>query len=344
MLFLYVKALNPCKKKQEKERNTNMNKKEKKVYTQGLDGCTFNIMSKGLFKPMGRIPLISPNGNEFGYLRMSGTDYELFVCPPKYIRETNEKPFGISDLSHLNEMRREIECVLKKEFPKGYYIDGTKVEINITDTMIGDCQCKNLFNLLCNSMLHNKEQNILYVTQSKDSLVEKDIPGYVSRTVGNQWKLKCYDKQKQLEVEMGVQITEPLIRMEFILLSRKLDKLFGKKNNLSTIFSEQGVMHLLAEYKLLMDNLIENYVKKHLSEMHTQLLNDLRILKSPTDVYCLRKEYIYDKKQLQKALRVIYREQKRDDISSQVLYGLNQKFDLPSDTLSTLKKFHSQSK
>lgn len=344
VLFLYVKVQGQCLERQYKyeRKNKSMGNKNRTACTQGVDGCTFEVKSKSLFKPMRDISLKSPTGNEFGVLRTRGIEYELFICPSKYIRKMNERPFGISDLSHIDDMRREIESVLKKVFPRGYYIEAKKIEVNMTDTMVGNCRCKNLFGLLCDSMLHGKDQNILYVTQSKDSLIEKEIPGYVSRTVGNQWKLKCYDKQKQLEVEMGVQITEPLIRMEFILLSRKIDKLFGKQNDLSNVFSVKGVSLLLEEYKSLMENLIDNYVKRYLSDVHNQLLNDLKRFKSPTDVYCLRKELIHDKVQLQKALRAMYREENREDISSQVLYGLNQKYGLPCDTLKTLRKFHSQ--
>ena len=263
------------------------------------------------------------------------------VCPPKYVRDTNEYPFGISDLPYLDDMRKEIERVLKKEFPKGYYLKATKIEVNLTDTMVGKCQCENIFSLFCDSMLHTKDQNILYVTQSKECQIDKDIPGFVSRTVGNQWKLKCYDKQKQLDVEMDIQISEPLVRMEFILLSRKIQNLFGKKHSLATIFSQAGIMLLLNEYKVLMDNLIDKYVKKHLSMVHKQLLEDLRELESPTDVYCLRKQNIHDKFQMRKALKTWYKERNMNDNSSQVMQGLNKKFQLPSNTLDTIKKFHS---
>lgn len=309
---------------------------------QGIDGCTFSILSKGLFIPKGKVSLKSPTGNEFGTLRAGIGEYILFICPPKYVRETNEYPFGISDLPHLHNMKKDIECVLKKEFPKGYYIEAKKIEINMTDTMVGKCECKNLFGLLCDSMLHDKKQNTLYVTQSKESFTDREIPGFVSRTVGNQWKIKCYDKQKQLDVEMGIKITEPLIRMEFIFLSRKIDKLFGKKNDLANIFTHDSVMLLINEYKSLMDNLIENYIKKNLSRVRTQLLNDLRELKSPTDVYCLRKEIIHDKILMKKALKAWYKEQNKTDNTKQVLYGLNKKFGLPCNTLDTIKKFHSQ--
>ena len=316
----------------------------KSLRKQGIDGCTFSIMSKSLFKPLGTISLKSPTGNVFGTLKSSGTDYTLFVCPPKYVRDTNEYPFGISDFPHLPSMRKEIERVLKKEFPRGYYIDLSKIEINITDTMVGKCKCENFFGLLCDSMLHSKQQNILYVSQTQESIIDREIPGFVSHTVGNQWKLKCYDKQKQLDIEMGVQISEPLVRMEFILLSRKIQKLLGKDHSISNIFRDTTMMLLIDEYTLLMDNLIENYVKPHLSRVKAQLLEDLRTLNKPTDVYCLRKQNIHDKVLLQRALKTYYKEQNREDISNQVLYGLNKKFALPSNTLDTIRKFHNLSK
>lgn len=319
-----------------------MPKETNSLPKQGIDGCTFTILSKSLFRPIGKIPLIGPNGNEYGMIRSVGTDYILFVCPPKYVRETNEYPFGLSDIRHINNMRRDIECQLKKIFPRGYCSEAKKIEINMTDTMVGNCQCKHLFGMLCDSLLHSKEQNLLYVTSSKETLVEKDIPGFVSRTIGNQWKLKCYDKQRQLETEMNIQIEEPLIRMEFILLSRKIDNLFGKKNDLSTIFSSSSLMLLINEYKSLMDNLCENYVKKYMYRVREQLHEDLRVYKSPTDVYCLRKEIIYDREIFQRALKAWYRKQGKTDNTKQVLYGINQKFGLPCNTLDTIRKFHRQ--
>ena len=319
-----------------------MNKtKENNVTKQGIDGCTFHILSKTLFKPIGRIPLISPNGNEYGMIKAVGMEYELFVCPPKYVRETNEYPFGLSDVRHIYDMKRDIECELRKTFPKGYYVETEKIELNMTDTMVGNCQCKNLFGFLCDSLLHSKSQNTLYVTSSKESFIERDIPGFVSRTVGNQWKLKCYDKQRQLETQMNIHIEEPLIRMEFILLSRKINQLFGKKNDLS-IFTPANLLLLINEYKSLMDNLCQKYVKTYMHNVRDQLLADLRKYKSPTHVFCLRKEIIYDKEIYQKALKPWYDEQGKPDNSKQVLYSLNKKYGLPSDTLNTIRKFHRQ--
>lgn len=315
---------------------------EHNLSKQGIDGCTFRILSNQLFHPIGKIPLIGPNGNEYGVIKSVGMEYILFVCPPKYVRETNEYPFGLSDMRYINIMRRDIQCQLKKTFPRGYYSEAEKIELNMTDTMVGKCQCKHLFSLLCGSFLHNKEQNLLYVTGSKEALVEKDISGFVSRTIGNQWKLKCYDKQKQLETQMNIQIQEPLIRMEFILLSRKIDRLLGKKNDLDNIFSEFGLTLLINEYKALMDNLCENYILKHMHMVRNQLLKDLRIYNSPTDVYCLRKEVIYDREIFQRALKAWYKEQNKTDNTKQVLYGINKKFGLPQDTLDTIRKFHSQ--
>ncbi len=143
-----------------------MKEKENGQPKQGIDGCTFSIESKWYYKPLvNEILLKSPSGTVFGTLKQVGVDYVLFVCPPKYVRDTNEYPFGISDLPYLDDMRKEIERVLKKEFPKGYYLKATKIEVNLTDTMVGKCQCENIFSLFCDSMLHNKDQNILYVTQ-----------------------------------------------------------------------------------------------------------------------------------------------------------------------------------
>lgn len=318
-------------------------KNQKELQKQGIDGCTFSIEPTGIYKPLINDVLIkSPSGTEFGTLKQVGTDYVLNVCPPKYVRDTNEYPFGISDLQYVDDMRKEIERVLKKEFPKGYQLKATKLEVNITDTMVGKCQCDNVFSLFCDSLLHIKDQNTLYVSQSKESYIDREIPGFVSRTVGNQWKLKCYDKQKQLYVTMGIQIAEPLVRIEFILLSRKIQNLFGKKHSLSTIFSQAGVLLLINEYKSLMDNLIENYVKKYLSMVHKQLLRDLRELKRPTDVYCRRKQNIHDRIQIKKALKAWYKEQGKEDYSNQVLHGLDKKFGLPRNTLDTIRKFHNQ--
>ena len=314
------------------------------IKKQGIDGCTFSIISKGIFQPFKTIQLKNSTGNIFGTLKQSYGNYTLFICPPKYMSNTNERPFGISDFPHLYSMKRDIESVLKKAFPKGYYIDLNKIEINITDTMVGKCKCENLFGLLCDSLLHHKQQNILYVSQTKDSLIDRDIPGFVSRTVGNQWKLKCYDKQKQLDIEMGIEISEPLVRIEFILLSRKIKKLLGKDHSIANIFSEKTFMCLINEYTLLIDNLIENYVKPHLSNVNTQLVKDLNSLNRPTDVYCLRKQVIHDKIQMQKALKTHYKKHNQNDISNQVLYGLNKKFTLPSNTLDTIRKFHDLSK
>lgn len=318
-----------------------MKKGQKEIAHQGIDGCTFIVQTNWVYTPLvNEVLLKNPHGNVFGTLKQIGIEYVLFVCPPRYVRETNEIPFGLDDLPYLDEMRKEIERVLKKQFPKGYTIKMTKVEVNTTGTMVGNCECDNIFNLFCNAMLHNKDQNILYVTQSKENIIDREIPGFVSRTVGNQWKLKCYNKSKQIEVEFGITRENPLVRIEFILMTRKIEKLFGKRQKLSNVFSQAGVMLLLNEYDSLMNNLIDNYVKRYLTSVHKQLLADLREFESPTDVYCLRKQNIHDKVQLKRALKSWYRERNMNDNSNQVLQGLNKKFGLPSHTLETVKKFH----
>lgn len=318
-----------------------MQKKENSLPKQGIDGCTFNIESKWIHTPLiNEVPLINSNGDVYGTLKQIGIDYVLFICPPKYVRKNNAIPFGISDFPYLEEMKEDIERFLKKQFPKGYYITSAKMEVNETDTMVGECQCENIFDLFCNSLLHEKDQNIFYVTQSKDCLIKRDVDSMVSRTVGNQWKLKCYNKTKMLEMEMNMELEDTSIRIEFILMTRKLHKLFGKKLSICNIFSQSGFMLLINEYKLLMDNLIDNYVKKYLSLVHKQLLEDLRRMESPTDVYCLWKENIHDKDQLKKVLKIWYKERDMNDNSNQVLQGLNKKFELPKDTFKTVKKFH----
>lgn len=314
----------------------------KNMSKQGIDGCTFIIESKWVNKPLVEIPVLkNSNGVIYAQLSFTGIRYKLFVCPAKYLRDTNEIPFRKEDFSCLFEMRQEIEKLLKKQFPKGYKIVSAKIEVNITDTMVGKCKCKDVFELFSNSLLHVKDQNMLYVTQSKECILENNVPGFVSRNVGNQWILKCYDKTIQLDIEIDVDVDKPLIRMEFILLSRKLHKLFGKEFSIKEIFSHSGMTVLINEYKALMDNLIDNHVKRYLSVVHRQLLEDLRKLKSPTDVYCLRKNNIHDKEQLRKVLKIWYEERGMNDNSNQVLQGLNKKFGLPSDTLKTVKKFHN---
>lgn len=318
-----------------------MRKIESSHPKQGIDGCTFYIEPKWIYTPlMSEVPLMNSNGNVYGTLKQVGIDYVLFVCPPKYVRTTNAIPFGIFDLTYIDEMREDIERFLKKQFPKGYYITSAKMEVNETDTMVGRCQCENIFDLFCNSLLHEKDQNIFYVTQSKDCSIKRDVDSMISRTIGNQWKLKCYNKTKMLEMEINMELEDSAIRIEFILMTRKLHKLFGKNLSIANIFSQSGVMLLINEYKLLMDNLIDNYVKKYLSKVHKQLLEDLRRLESPTDVYCLWKENIHDREQMKKVLRSWYRERNMNDNSNQVLQGLNKKFKLPDDTFKTVKKFH----
>jgi|GEM_PF-4935274 len=210
--------------------------------------------------------------------------------------------------NYIDEIFLDIDTQLKKMFGKKFLAKLLSVEVNITEKMFGKCTCENIFRLFNNALLHKSDQNMIYVVQSDQYSFMPLINGIVTRTVKSQWKLKCYDKMSQL----GIETNEKYIRIEFILMARKITSIFNNRE-IKNVLSRCGIELLLNSFKFLYTNLIDNYVKEYLTDVHKALIDELKRTNSPVDIYCKFKEVIVDKEQMRKALKAWYKEKCTDE-------------------------------
>ncbi len=303
---------------------------------QGVDNCTFEL----LFIPtkkviVDEVQLISPSGVNYGFIGNRGTKCVVSVCMPRYVRSNNARPFSRSDIPFINEICKDLDVQLKKKFGNNFYTKLCSIEINITEKLIGQCSCENIIRLFSNALLHEADQNLNYVIQSKEYKYKPCINGLVSRTINNQWKLKCYDKMNQLGIEMD----DRYLRVEFVLMSRKINSIFHDKRDIKSVITGKGIELLIENFLTLYRILMDDYVKRYLSCVQQILLDELRSNNSPMETYCKYKEVIVDKEQMRRAIKLWYKERGMTDYSRQRIRELDEKYNLPCDTLITLQSF-----
>jgi hypothetical protein len=303
---------------------------------QGVDNCTFELV----FIPpkkviVDEVQLISPSGVNYGFIGNRGTKCVVSVCIPRYIRSNNARPFSRSDIPFINEICKSLDDQLKRMFGNRFYTKLSSIEINITEKLMGKCSCENIIRLFNNALLHETDQNVNYVVKSKGFKYKPCINGLVSRTISNQWKLKCYDKMNQL----GIVMEDRYVRVEFVLMARKINAIFHDKRDINNVLTKSGIDLLVKNFISLYRILIDDYVKEYLSYIQNVLLDELRCNNSPMETYCKYKEVIVDKEQMRRVIKLWYKERCLPDYSRQRIKELDEKYNLPCDTIKTLQSF-----
>ncbi len=305
------------------------------ICQQGIDGCLFEISSVEHPNFTENIYLINSKGNNYGEIRIRGRKYVLFICLPHYLREDNRKPFGKKDLPYILNLYNDVNNKLIELFGRNYSSRLIEAEVNVTEEVEGNCKAENLFRLITNATLDKKEQNKLYINKSNDNALIPYTTGIKTRTIKGLWCVKCYDKGKNL----GLELEKELVRLEFVLKARKINSIFGEQTSLENILSETGIMRLSLSYKEIFTEFIDSCLKPYLNHTVNFLFNELLESNSPTVTYARYKEIVGDQEQLRRALSKYYIAKGMKDNSRQTIYRLKNTIGLPVDTVKTIRRF-----
>lgn len=141
-------------------------------------------------------------------------------------------------------------------------------------------------------------------------------------------------------MKSGIKIPDGILRIEIVMVERTLEKLFGNKTSFQDILTKDSLISVLREYKrIFIDEIIEDKVKKYLNSCKLMLLEFLCFSDSVVEVIAMNRELIPDKEVLRKAIRKFQRMKRVADHSRRDSELYAQKYDLPEDTILTLKEF-----
>lgn len=307
-----------------------------KIQGYGIDGMNFEIIPFGSYT---NSFLSLKNFDEVEYAKLVPTrkGFMLTICLPRAVRNDNILPYGINDIDTIDEIREEITDALNDCFFDGYESKLIYAEICGTCETIGKGKCDNIFRLFNNALLHNDEQNKLFVIRNKKMELIPYCSGMQSRTIKNRWKLKAYDKYR----EMGILSERELVRSEFCIVKRQIEKTLSAHTDISSVFTQSALESLIGLYRPLFDELINEYVKPYLSttkEVFRQAYMENKC--RPTIPYLKCREIIVDEQIIKKVIEERYEGRRRS--KKYIFQDIRRvkKYDLPYDTISTIEKLH----
>lgn len=329
----------------------------KRKYLSGIDGLNgyfeFDIDSlKDVCIPAKKQE--NMNGETAIEISVNKGKMTLYVNLPRIIRTDNMMPFSLSDVIHLNVVFEYISDFIKnyleengilEKYPHGKILNGirvSKIEMNLTNEVYGNCKISDVISLF-DAALHNKSaDNILFRRQGQQYRKENTAFLY---TKPHEYKVKIYDKSLQQQ-RAGNNVKDGIMRIEIIFLERTLQSLFCAHCGIFDIISQTNLLRLCRKYAEILDNVINKQVKRCLNESVELLFESLTYSDTSREIdetVARHKEIIFDVIVLKKALQKWYKFRNMPDYSKQAIYRVQQKYNLPTDTLKTVKMFHELS-
>lgn len=307
-----------------------------KIQAYGIDGMNFEIIPFGSYN---NSFLSLKNFDEVEYAKLDPTrkGFMLSVCLPRAVRNDNILPYGLRDIDTINEIGEEITDALDDIFFDGYESKLTYAEICGTCGTVGKGKCDNIFRLFTNALLHNDEQNKLFVIRNKKMELVPYCSGMQSRTIKNRWKLKAYDKYR----EMGILSERELVRGEFCIVKRQIEKTLAENTEISSVLTQSAVESLIGLYRPLFDELMNEFVEPYLStakEVFRQAYIENKC--RPTIPYLKCREIIVDEQIVKEVIEERYKGRGRSNKYVYQDIRRLKKYDLPYDTISTIEKLH----
>lgn len=308
-----------------------------KISSYGIDGINFEIIPYGSYNNIS-LSLKNYDGVEYVKLVPKGKKFILCICLPRAVRNNNIRPYTLCDTDTIIEIRTEILEALNEIFFDGYESKLIHAEICGTCEAVGESKCDNIFRLLINSLLHETEQNKLFVITNKKNGILPYCSGMQSRTIRNRWSLKAYDKYR----EMGILSDRELVRIEFCIKGRQINTTLRNSIDISSVLTQSALEKLIGLYRILFDELTEDFIRPYLKKAknvfrQAYIENKCR----PTIPYLKCREIIVD----DRIMRNVFSERYKDRVpekknTRQDIKRIKKSHGLPHDTLETIKKLH----
>ena len=328
-------------------------KLSKKKCESGLDGMnlTYQIDADGLQDVC--LPpeyLRNQKGNTIVKIDCICGKIRVFVNAVQDIRPNNTKPLGIVEAINLEIIRpkviRFIKEYLQKHLQEKYedkFVEALKVvsvEVNLTLPCVGHATPSDVIQLIDSAL----DRTALYRKTKVTSRYSKVNTAclYVKE---KQYRLKIYDKTEEQREHGNLFVARKLLRIECVLISRRLVRTFGKENlTLSTILSPDGVYMLCRAYKSIFVEefipAIESFLN-HAKETLVESFIDRSAGNTILETLACHKELICDIEVLRKALQKWYKLRGVEDRSKQAIYKCRRKdLGLKEDAIRTIRAFH----
>lgn len=291
----------------------------------GIDRCVFELIFKTQVNNMNQIiPIVSPYNLEFGEIEMKRGKMMISLCLPKYFDVHNAVPLKMNRANSFDKINETVLNTIRNNYDSPFKTKLTSIEMNITE-VFEHCDYEKVFLLFSHALLDKVQQNARYEIKSDKSIVKPMTSGIKTRLIKGRFRIKAYDKKKQIEAEQGFSISYSPMRIEFVYSRLALEKLFGPKRKLDIILSKAGLSILENAYIETMTELVNDYIIPYLDKIHEQMMIHIRRTGNIQETYCEFKEVIYDKEQLRRVLKESYAERNMPDNSRSALSKLNKK-------------------
>lgn len=296
--------------------------------------------------------------NQFGDKIMEATiscgKVNLFCNLPRVVRSNNVKPFGVDDFDKISEI-----SVMIKEFISSYLSEHLKeqynpqtleelqvcqLECNITLPCEGRCTPSDVINLINLSISNPEQDNVLYQRPDEKCTYQKKNSS-LQITSKNEYHIKVYDKTLERKRKNDFSVENNLVRIEIVLLKRRLTRILSKNISLESVLSAESFMLILDEYcKLIETEIIENRIKPFLNycvrtmvEFYTSILFGRRL----DQLIARHRNLIVDIEVLRRVLIKCAKDnESKVNYTRQRIYNVRKRYELPEDVIKTIKKFH----
>lgn len=310
---------------------------------QGIDCCTFEVVFEGELKSRPVQSLINNQGHEYGTIAVKDGKASVKLVLPKFARDSNIQPFTLLDSIYLAIIKNDCESQLKRLLGPNISSKIERIECNITQPVSGNATQSDVLNLLCHAYLSPKKDVIKYVGPSKRCKLKEETHTDIA-TKQHYYMLKAYNKTEQQRAEIGSKeanaIEPELLRIEFIMVDRTLQRLFPFAKSFSDILTETSLIKIFREYKRLFCDELRVKVKHYLDACTLYLVESLCHTESPTATIAKEREVIPDAIVLQRALekwRRMRGKSPNNALRDAKRYAA--KYELPQDVIRTLKNF-----
>lgn len=271
----------------------------------GIDGVHCNIVFKKQELDIKQIDvdLKNADGTIYGNVKTKGELTKLTFNVPLMLRETNVKPYGTNDIQQLHYIKIKLLNDLNKIFGnKIKEIIPSAIEVNITKKLKGIAP-KNFIDMLKLAFIEDKRQLMMWINKGiKEKRIEPT--GMLTQTKKNEYKVKVYDKSKQLEQKSDYYIDDNVLRFEIIFQGRKLKQIYGKNYNLFYIL--ENIKPMILDFKYIYKDEILKKLDKELESINKDMFEELTMGFKPTEVFLKYNNIIYDKIQIERCLKDYY--------------------------------------
>lgn len=324
-----------------KETKTRIIKEKAK---QGCDCVIFNLSLPNETKIMHELDLINENQKKYGVIKTKRNKIILELTLPHFIRNDNVEPFSINDSIYLQSLK--CDCYRQLEQLFGDKID-TKIdsiECNLNLYPHGESTVSDVLNLLVNSSLSHERDSLKYIGLRKKGDLKPETHTTISKKP-HYYVVKGYNKtleqkRKSNGNKNDSSITTPeLLRIEIIMQERILKKLFGEKTTLSDILTNDNLLEVIREYKRIFCDEIIPKIKQYLTSCRKRLTESLCETESIDLTVAKERELIPDVEVLKRAIKRYQEIRGVSDNSNRDSKRYAEKYNLPKDTLITIKNF-----